>query len=124
LIIETFLNACNGPIFMKQIKMEALHAEVGEVQYLLEIPNGDTSTSTEFYGQVSEFKEFALGLISFPKNIKDQVTYEIGEVGSKYCVTKVFWHFLGVVSVSQNGHWVSQNPVNAPQSASWEQPKT
>lgn len=84
---------------MRKLKIETIHEEMGEVQYMLELSNDDTSASIEFYGSANEFKSFALGLISFPRNIKDKVTYELGKIGEKWA----YYILLEVYCYEPNG---------------------
>lgn len=77
----------------QEIKITALSIENEEVQFQMELTNGISSTSIDFYGYTDEFKDFADGLIDFPKAINDIVKYELGEVGDRwayYILLKAF----------------------------------
>ena len=54
----------------------------------------------EFYGYANNFKEFATGLISFPKSITDNVKYELGENGERWA----YFILLDVFCYERNGH--------------------
>jgi hypothetical protein len=63
----------------QEIKISVLTIDEGDdtIQFQMEVSNGISSTSQEFYGYADNFKEFAIGLLSFPTTINDNVKYEL-----------------------------------------------
>jgi len=51
----------------------------GTFKFEINLANEETSTSLQFWGYGDNFKEFGDRLTDFPKTIKDNVTYELGE---------------------------------------------
>jgi hypothetical protein len=82
------------------IKITALDVEEEETQFQLELTNGISSTSIDFYGYTDEFISFANGLLDFPKTINDVVEYELGEIGDKFA----YYILLKVFCYESNGH--------------------
>ena len=77
----------------QEIKIEILEIEDEETQFQITLTNGINLTTIDFYGYTNEFESFANGLLDFPKNIHDEVKYELGEIGDKwayYILMKVF----------------------------------
>src|SRR5690606_20924468 len=70
----------------QKVKISTLAIDEGDdtIHYQLEVTNGINSTTQDFYGYADNFKEFANGLLSFPKNITDKVKYELGESGERW----------------------------------------
>ena len=70
----------------KEIKISVLGIDHGDdsIQFQIEATNGINATSIDFYGYADNFKEFATGLLSFPKTITDNVKYELGESGERW----------------------------------------
>jgi hypothetical protein len=82
------------------IKFLALNTDDDEVQFQIQLDNGINSTSIDFYGYIDTYNDFATGLISFPKTIKDIVSYELGEIGDKWA----YYILLKVYCFEVNGH--------------------
>ncbi len=84
------------------IKISALTIDEGDdtIQYQLEISNGINSITQDFYGYADNFKEFATGLLSFPKTITDNVKYELGESSDRWA----YYILLDVFCYDNNGH--------------------
>jgi hypothetical protein len=86
----------------QEIKISVLSIDEGDhtIQFQIGVSNGISSTSQDFYGYADNFKEFASGLLLFPKTITDNVKYELGESGERwanYILLEVFCH-------EKNGH--------------------
>jgi hypothetical protein len=62
-----------------KIKVISEPDDDGLYKYQINLSNGDTFTSLEFWGYSDNFKEFGEGLLNFPNGPKDIVTYELGE---------------------------------------------
>jgi len=73
-------------ILKQEIKISVLSIDEGDdtIRFQIEATNGISSTSIDFYGYADNFKEFATGLLSFPKTINDKVQYELGEIGERW----------------------------------------
>jgi len=86
----------------QEIKISTLAIDEGDdtIHYQLEVSNGINSTTQDFYGDADNFKEFANGLLSFPKSITDNVKYEIGECGERWA----YYIHLDVFCHENNGH--------------------
>ena len=86
----------------QEIKISVIAIDEGDdtIQYEIEITNGMNSISQEFYGYSDNFKEFAAGLLSFPKTITDNVKYEFGQnrESSEYYI------LLDAFCYENNGH--------------------
>lgn len=84
------------------IKISVLSIDEGDdtIQFQIEISNGISSTSQDFYGYADNFIEFATGLLSFPKTVTDNVKYELGESGER----KAYNILLDVFCHENNGH--------------------
>jgi hypothetical protein len=85
----------------QEIKISVLAIDEGDdtIHYQLEVTNGINSTTQDFYGYEDSFKEFATGLLSFPKAITDKVKYELGESGERWA----YYILLDVFCYEQNG---------------------
>jgi hypothetical protein len=85
-----------------EIKISVLSIDEGDdtVQFQIEVCNGISSTSQDFYGYADNFQEFATGLLSFPKTITDNVKYELGEKGERWA----YYILLEVFCYENNGH--------------------
>jgi hypothetical protein len=86
----------------QEIKLSVLAIDEGDdtIQYQIEVTNGINSTTQEFYGYADNFKEFATGLLSFPKTLTDNVKYELGESGERWA----YYILLEVFCYENNGH--------------------
>jgi hypothetical protein len=86
----------------QEVKLSVLNIDEGDdsIQFHIEISNGITFASLDFYGYADNFKEFAGKLLSFPKTIKDNVKYELGEVGERWA----YYILLDVFCYESNGH--------------------
>ncbi len=86
----------------QEIKISVLGIDDGDdsIQFQIEATNGINSTSIDFYGYADNFKEFATGLLSFPKTITDNVKYELGEIGERWA----YYILLDVFCYEKNGH--------------------
>ena len=86
----------------QKVKISTLAIDEGDdtIHYQLEVTNGINSTTQDFYGYADNFKEFANGLLSFPKNITDKVKYELGESGERWA----YYILLDVFCYENNGH--------------------
>ena len=86
----------------QEIKILVLNIEEGDdlIHFQIEVTNGISSTSQDFYGYADDFKEFAIGLNSFPKAITDKVKYELGEIGER----SAYYILLEVFCYEKNGH--------------------
>lgn len=86
----------------QEIKISVLSIDEGDdtIQFQIEASNGIISTSQDFYGYADNFKEFATGLLSFPKTITDNVKYELGESGERWA----YYILLEVFCYENNGH--------------------
>jgi hypothetical protein len=86
----------------QEIKISVLSIDEGDdtIQFQIEVSNGISSASQDFYGYADIFKEFATGLLSFPKTINDNVKYELGESGERWA----YYILLDVFCHGSNGH--------------------
>lgn len=86
----------------QKIKISVLNIEEGDdtIQFRIVVSNGISSTYQDFYGYADNFKEFATGLLSFPKSITDNVKYELGESGERWA----YYILLDVFCHEKNGH--------------------
>jgi len=86
----------------QEIKISVLDIDKGDdtIQFQVEVTNGISSASVDFYGYADNFKEFATGLLSFPKTINDTVKYELGEIGERWA----YYILLDVFCYESNGH--------------------
>jgi hypothetical protein len=86
----------------QEIKISVLSIDEGDdtIQFQMEVSNGISSASQDFYGYADNFKEFATRLLSFPKTINDHVKYELGESGERW----VYYILLDVFCYESNGH--------------------
>ena len=86
----------------QEIKISVLAIDEGDdtIQFQLEVSNGINSTSQDFYGHADNFKEFATGLLLFPKTLSDKVKYELGEIGQRWA----YYILLEVFCYESNGH--------------------
>lgn len=86
----------------QEIKISVLSIDEGDdtIQFQLQVSNGISSTSQEFYGYADNFKVFASGLLSFPKTITDNVKYELGESGERWA----YYILLEVLCYENSGH--------------------
>lgn len=84
----------------QEIKISVLGIDDEEIQFKIELTNGISSTSLDFYGYADEFKKFATGLIAFPMTISDTVVYELGEDVE----TWAYYMLLKVDCFEANGH--------------------
>lgn len=86
----------------QEIKISTLAIDEGDntIHYQLEVTNGINSTTQDFYGYADNFKEFANGLLSFPKAVTDKVKYELGEGGERWA----YYILLDVFCYENNGH--------------------
>ncbi len=87
---------------IQEIKISVLNVDEGDDsnQFQIELTNGISSTSLDFFGYADNFKEFAIGLLSFPKTINDKVKYELGEVGERWA----YYILLDIFCYENNGH--------------------
>ena len=88
---------------MKQeVKISVLAIDEGDdtIQFQMEVSNGISSSSIDFYGYADNFKEFATGLLLFPKTVSDKVRYELGEIGERWA----YYILLDVFCYESNGH--------------------
>jgi len=86
----------------QEIKISVLSIDEGDdtIQFQMEVSNGIRSTSQDFYGCADNFKEFAIGLLSFPKTITENVKYELGESSERWA----YYILLDVFCYENNGH--------------------
>jgi len=86
----------------QEIKISVISIDEGDdtIQFQIQVSNGISSTSQDFYGYADTFKEFATGLLSFPKTITEQVKYELGESGERWA----YYILLEVFCYDNNGH--------------------
>ena len=86
----------------QEIKISVLSIDEGDdtIQFQIEATNGISSVSQDFYGYADNFKEFATGLLSFPKTITDKVKYELGELGEYWA----YYILLDVFCYESSGH--------------------
>ncbi len=86
----------------QEIRISVLSIDEGDdtIQFQIEASNGISSTSQVFYGYTDNFKEFATGLLSFPKTITDNVKYELGESGERWA----YYILLEAFCYESNGH--------------------
>ncbi len=86
----------------QQVKISVLSIDAGDdtIQFQIEVSNGISSASQDFYGYADSFKEFATGLLSFPNTITDNVKYELGESGEHWA----YYILLDVFCHENNGH--------------------
>ena len=86
----------------QEIKISVVSIDEGDdtIQFQIEATNGISSTSIDIYGYADNFKEFANGLLSFPKTINDKVKYELGEIGERWA----YYILLDVFCYENNGH--------------------
>ena len=86
----------------QEIKIAVLSIDEGDdtIQFQIEVTNGISSTSQEFYCYADNFKGFATGLLSFPKTITDSIKYELGESGERWA----YYILLNVFCYDNNGH--------------------
>jgi len=83
-----------------KISVLSIDEEDDTIQFLIEVTNGISSASQDFYGYVDNFKKFATGLLSFPETITDKVKYELGESGERWA----YYILLEVFCYENNGH--------------------
>jgi len=101
----------------QKIKISVLAIDEGDdtIQFQIEVSNGVSSSSLDFYGYADNFKEFATGLLLFPKTVSDKVKYELGETGERWA----YYILLDVFCYASNGHSVIHvivdNNENPPQ---------
>ena len=86
----------------QEIKISVLTIDEGDdtIQFQIEASNGINSTTQDFYGYADNFKEFATGLLSFPRTLTDNVKYELGESGEHWA----YHILLDVFCHENNGH--------------------
>jgi len=86
----------------QEIKISVLSIDEGDdtIQFQIDVTNGISSASQDFYGYADNFKEFATGLLSFPKTITDKVKYELGKIGERWA----YYILLDVFCHQSNGH--------------------
>lgn len=86
----------------QEIKISVLSIDKGDdtIQFQIEASNEINSTTQDFYGYADNFKEFATGLLSFPKTLTDNVRYELGESGEHWA----YHILLDVFCHEKNGH--------------------
>ena len=86
----------------QEIIISVLSIDEGDdtIQFQIEVTNGISSTSQDFYGYADNFKEFAAGLLTFPKTITDNVKYELGESGERWS----YYILLDVFCYENSGH--------------------
>jgi len=86
----------------QEIKISVLDIDEGDdtIQFQIELTNGISSVSLDFYGYADNFKEFATRLLSFPKSIKDNVKYELGEIDERWA----YYIHLEVFCYENNGY--------------------
>jgi len=89
---------------IQKIKISVLQIDNEEIQFQIELTNGISSSSLDFYGYADEFKAFATGLISFPITISDNIVYELGENIEKWA----YYMLLKVYCYEANGHTAIQ----------------
>ena len=97
---------------IQKIKILVLNIDEGDdtIQFQIDLTNGICSTSLDFYAYADEFKEFAAGLISFPKTINDTVIYELGEDVERcayYMLFKVYCYEVNgysAIQIKVNNH--------------------
>lgn len=87
-------------MLQQEIRLTVLNTGNELVHFQIELTNGITSVLIDFYGYSNEFKNFANGLISFPKTIDDTVKYELGNVGERWA----YYILLNVYCYDNNGH--------------------
>ena len=94
----------------QEIKISVLSIDEGDgtIQFQIDVTNGTSARSQDFYGYSDNFKEFATGLRSFPKNIKENVKYELGEIGERWA----YYILLDVFCHESNGYSVVHVVVN------------
>jgi hypothetical protein len=86
----------------QEIKISVLAIDNGDdtIQFQMEVSNGISTASIDFYGYADNFKEFAAGLLVFPKTVGDKVKYELGEIGDRWA----YYILLDVFCYESNGH--------------------
>lgn len=75
----------------------------GLFEFEIKLTNGKTSTSLKFWGYWDNFKEFGDRLTEFPKTIKDNVIYELGEDKSNGQVKWAYYMLLNVFCFDSAG---------------------
>lgn len=77
----------------QSINIQVLNIKDDLIHYQIEVTNGITSNSLDFYANKNEFIEFGNQLKQFPSNIKEEVIYELGEKdkhSAYYMLMKVY----------------------------------
>lgn len=94
----------------QKIKISVLAVDDGDdtIQFQIELTNGVNLTSIDFYGYADEFQNFADGLCTFPKSIKAEIKYELGEQGQKW----VYYIMLRVFCYENDGHSAVQIKID------------
>ncbi len=89
-------------MYKQALKIAVLAIDHGDdsIQFQVDVTNGISAASLDFYGYADHFKAFAAGLRSFPKTISDHVRYELGEVGERWA----YYMLLDVFCYESNGH--------------------
>ncbi len=83
------------------LKLSVLDLDLDDIsRFKIELSNGISSASLDFYNYTDLFKDFAKDLILFPQNIADTIIYELGENDKKWA----YHMFLKVYCFRENGH--------------------
>ncbi|GEQ87417.1 hypothetical protein ULMS_29250 [Patiriisocius marinistellae] len=83
------------------IKIKVLDIDEGDdlIHYHIFVDNGICSVGIEVYEYDDAFQKFAEELITFPKNVNDEVKFEIGEKDKKWA----FYFMIKVYCYLRNG---------------------
>ena len=82
------------------IRIKALNVEDDEIQFEIIVSNGISTSSLDFYAYFDEFIDFGNKLKQFPKDITDEVQYELGEQDPKWA----YYMQLKAYCYQSNGH--------------------
>jgi hypothetical protein len=72
----------------------------GDARFSISVSNGYYTAYSDFHGDIQTFKKFAIGLIAFPRNIKDEILVEAGKKDEKY----LGYLFLKAFCYDASGH--------------------
>jgi len=102
---------------MSKITFQVLGIEAYDVDFQITVKSGSTLVSSDYYGQIGEFDDFAERLLHFPKNIDDIVEYQVGSPDKdSYCP----YLLLSAYCYRKNGdsviHVIYDNHENVPKS--------
>ena len=85
------------------IKISVIYIDDDEsLQFQIEVCSASCKSILEFYDYADCFQEFAKGLTNFPKTIKDNVVFQVGEDGEES--NWAYFLKLKVYCYEANGH--------------------